>query len=96
MSLAVWRLAVDMESARRIVSRSIHSTFWCNFSEGRLAVSKLAPTVAPSMMASHVMVEPVVKTTARSIKLDLANQIGDDAAPTNDAVPVNVAVRHRR
>lgn len=34
MSLAPVFLAVDVLSARRIVSDSIHSTLWCSFNQG--------------------------------------------------------------
>ena len=65
MSLAACRLAVDTSSARRIVSHSIHSTFWRSFKEGTPAARTLV--VASTVTASRVIVEPVVNTTARSI-----------------------------
>ena len=37
MSVAACCLAVDAASARRIVSHSIHSTFWCSLKEGMTA-----------------------------------------------------------
>ena len=65
MSLAACRLSVDISSARRIVSRSTHSTFWRSLKEGMPDVCALA--VPPTVMASCEIVEPVVNTTARSM-----------------------------
>ena len=55
---------VDVSSARRIVAHSIHSMFWRSFNDGTTALRTAA--VPSNVIASRAIVEPVVRTTARS------------------------------